>query len=85
MMIGLGAVISIPNLTQSEIDEVHRILSQPVVQRYFASLAGPIVLDLAVSIEPANGESAESFLRRRSNEHGRLEVLNTLLSFQPAK
>lgn len=83
-MTGIIDAIKTPTLTDGELHEVQDRLSHPVVQKYFASLAIPIVLDLALNVEPQTGESAESFLRRRTNEHGRLEVLNTLLSI-PAK
>jgi len=67
--------------TDTEVRIINDTLGEPLIQKYFASLAAPIMLDLASNMEPKEGESAESFLRRRVHEHGRLEALNTLLSF----
>ena len=68
-------------LSDTEMSIVAAALSQPAVKKYFHSLAHSDGRDIVFS-DPANGESAESYLRRKASVRGRLEVLNTLLSIE---
>lgn len=58
-------------------------LALPAVKKYFHSLANQNGKDIVFG-EPFENESAESYLRRQALVKGRLEVLQTLLSIEPA-
>ena len=73
-----------PKLTDTELAQAAVHLSQPVVKKYLTRLAADIAEDVLRHTEPAEGQSAESFLRSRTSETGRLEVLTTLLAIEAA-
>ncbi len=62
---------------------VANALALPAVKKYFNSLANQNGKDIVFG-EPFENESAESYLRRQALVKGRLEVLQTLLSIEPA-
>lgn len=68
-------------LSSTELEVVATALSQPVVKKYFMSLAVPLAKDI-ISGFPDTNESAESYLRRQSAVKGSLEAINTLLQIQ---
>lgn len=72
-------------LSDSELNIIGTQLDHPVVKKYFHKLAYDLARDLIVNGEPAEGETAESFLRRQAAVRGRLEAFNTLLLVEKAK
>lgn len=69
-------------LVQTEIDVINDKLSDPAVKKYLHMLAYNNAQSMVLG-QPAEGESAESYLRRAASVQGRLEVLETLLSIKP--
>lgn len=76
--------INNPVLTETELAEVAKHLSAPVVKKYLTAQAADIAMDALQNVEPSEGESAESFLRRRAGETGKLAVLTILLAIEAA-
>ena len=76
--------INNPTLTDTELAEAAKHLSAPVVKKYLTAQAADIAEDILNNTDPMDGESAESFLRRRSNEAGRLAILTILLGIEAA-
>lgn len=67
------------NLSVTEQHIVAQKLSDSTVKKYLKKLGYDIAVQLVIHNEPADGESAEKFLRRRMNLQGQLDTLNTLL------
>ena len=76
--------INNPVLTDTELAEAAKHLSMPVVKKYLTAQAADIAMDIMTHNEPSEGESAEAFLRNRSNSTGQLEVLTILLDIEAA-
>jgi hypothetical protein len=76
--------INNPELTETELAEAAKHLSMPVVKKYLTAQAADITVDVIQNVEPADGESTESFLRRRAGETGKLAILTILLGIEAA-
>lgn len=76
--------INNPELTKTELAEAAVHLSMPVVKKYLTAQAADITTDVIQNVEPAEGESTESFLRRRAAQMGRLAILTILLGIEAA-
>ena len=76
--------INNPTLTDTELAEAAKHLSAPVVKKYLTAQAADIAMDVIQNVDPSEGESAESFLRRRTGETGKLAILTILLGIEAA-
>lgn len=64
--------------TASELVEIHRAITSPVIVKYLHTLAHSIGTDICAS-QRKDGESAESYLTRLEHVKGGLGVIETLL------
>lgn len=71
------------NLTQTEEDIIANFLSDPTIKKYLHKLAYDTA-KFAATASPLPNQSPEEFLRTLAKSHGRMEVLETLLSVQEA-
>jgi hypothetical protein len=68
--------------TTTELVEIQKHLTQPIIKKYLSSLVSTAVKDLTHSSRK-EGESAESFLERRAVVAGGLEAIEQLLAIEP--
>lgn len=69
-------------LSETEIITVAKQLSDPSVKKYLHKLGYDMAVQLVIYNEPAEGQTAEEFLRKRMNMQGQLDTVNTLLLIQ---
>ena len=72
------------SFTTTELNIIAASLADAAVKKYFIKLASDAFRDINLS-EPKEGESAESYLRRRAAVVGGLAVLENLLAIEPPK
>lgn len=66
-------------LSATELIVVAEKLTDPAVRKYFHKLGYDMAVQLVTYNEPAEGQTAEEFLRKRMNMQGQLDTVNTLL------
>lgn len=71
------------NLTETDEDIAQAALSSSSVKKYLQRLASDQAVAIITSA-PRSGEVAEEYLRKLAAAQGRLEILQTLLTIQPA-
>lgn len=71
-------------LTQTEVDQIQEILSQPIIKKYFTSLACTTITNICTG-QPSDTMDDSTYIRNESILKGQLGLLETLLSIQPLK
>lgn len=74
-----------PDIDISEDEQriIHQVFTMPVVKKYLHKMAYDQA-KFAATASPTPGENPEDFLRKLATVHGRIEVLETLHSINPA-
>lgn len=68
---------------EAEADEIVRIFTTPVVQKYLKKLALSAVQDIIQGF-PVDHQSDSEYIRKEAHYKGQISVLETLLSITPS-